>query len=329
MLLIAVFASLALLSISVTATLVAPVDAALAASWEAASVSTPTITLTLSPTASLTPTVRVVRPTPTPTRRVRATPSPTPTPTPFEATVNRNANLRGGPGTNYPVVGSARANDIVFISGRNQDGTWYALEDGAWIAAFLVVEVPENLPEVEAPPVPTAVPTRPPAPVPTSVPVATTAPERAPESAPVAPAEPSAPEPATPAEEQAAPEAVCYASAQPAFEHLGYGPWNVSDTGVFAMHPDGRVIVALDCFKGRLMLSVFVGDFTEANARRQYEAIKVGCEVLDANFNGVIRWVADRMKEDAAEDYTEVDGVSVYFKATDEDGYHVIVGLSR
>jgi uncharacterized protein YraI len=48
-------------------------------------------------------------------------------------------NLRGGPGTNYPVVGSANAGDSFAIVGVNGQGDWWqiALADGlAWVSAF-------------------------------------------------------------------------------------------------------------------------------------------------------------------------------------------------
>jgi hypothetical protein len=96
-----------------------------------------------------------------------------PAPTPVSAgqpgaTANRGANLRGGPGTNYPVVGSAAAGQALAVVGRNTAGDWLQLADGSWIAAFLVdgapgalgsVAAPPAPPPPEAPPAPTAVPT--------------------------------------------------------------------------------------------------------------------------------------------------------------------------
>ncbi|CAN5563210.1 hypothetical protein BH10CHL1_BH10CHL1_07180 [soil metagenome] len=52
--------------------------------------------------------------------------------------VNRNANLRSGPGTSYAVTGKAVAGATVTIIGKNTAGDWYQLESKAWIAAFLV-----------------------------------------------------------------------------------------------------------------------------------------------------------------------------------------------
>jgi endonuclease YncB( thermonuclease family)/uncharacterized protein YraI len=53
-------------------------------------------------------------------------------------TVVRNANLRGGPGTDYPIVGKAPAGTTVNVVEATADRTWYYLDNGNWIAAFLV-----------------------------------------------------------------------------------------------------------------------------------------------------------------------------------------------
>jgi hypothetical protein len=79
-------------------------------------------------------------------------------------------NLRGGPGTNYPVVGSANAGDSFAIVGVNGQGDWWqiALADGlAWVYGPLVsAEAADGVPVAEAPPLPTRPPTQPPAPTP-------------------------------------------------------------------------------------------------------------------------------------------------------------------
>lgn len=51
--------------------------------------------------------------------------------------VNRNANLRAGPGTNFEVVGYVRSGSAVTVVGQNNDGTWLELDNGNWIAEFL------------------------------------------------------------------------------------------------------------------------------------------------------------------------------------------------
>lgn len=107
-----------------------------------------------------------------------ATPVTTP-PAPTPSTANRNANLRGGPGTTYAVVGSVQQGQTLRISGRNPAGDWVQLDSGSWIAAFLVNGVPTGLNVMEAPALPT------PAPAP---PTATPVPAQ-----PVVPPQPAAP----------------------------------------------------------------------------------------------------------------------------------------
>ena len=96
-----------------------------------------------------------------------------------KATANRGANLRGGPGTNYPIVGAATAGQGLVVVGRNAAGDWLRLGGGAWIAAFLVDDAPAGLAVVDprtAPLVPlveeraTIVPAAPPV-APTATPV--------------------------------------------------------------------------------------------------------------------------------------------------------------
>lgn len=59
---------------------------------------------------------------------------------------NRNANLREGPGTSFPVVGSVRQGQSLALVGQNHDESWYLLEDGAWIVAFVVDGIATELP---------------------------------------------------------------------------------------------------------------------------------------------------------------------------------------
>ncbi|MCE7986969.1 MAG: SH3 domain-containing protein [Caldilinea sp. CFX5] len=72
-------------------------------------------------------------------------------------TVNRNANLRAGPGTTFAVVGGASAGQTVTIVATNTTGDWYQLETGEWIAAFLVDGV-NAVPTRMTPPDPTTPP---------------------------------------------------------------------------------------------------------------------------------------------------------------------------
>ena len=82
------------------------------------------------------------------------------------ATATKGANLRGGPGTNYPVAGKVKTGDVLSIVARNGKGDWYQLANEVFIAAFLVANAPSNLPAAAviptSPPV-KALPTKPPA----------------------------------------------------------------------------------------------------------------------------------------------------------------------
>lgn len=97
--------------------------------------------------------------------------------TPQGTTVNRAGNLRSGPGTNYPIVGSAQSGQTLSIVAQNGAGDWLKLEDGKWIAAFLVNNAPTGLavdgaasaqPVQEVPPTATPLPVPP---TPTAAPV--------------------------------------------------------------------------------------------------------------------------------------------------------------
>lgn len=92
-------------------------------------------------------------------------------------TAAQDSNLRAGPGTDYAVVGSAALGQSLMPVARNEAGDWLLLDNGAWIAAFLVTN-PGAIPalpiagattSVAAPVVPTSVPAEPtqaPTPVP-------------------------------------------------------------------------------------------------------------------------------------------------------------------
>jgi hypothetical protein len=57
---------------------------------------------------------------------------------------NRNSNLRAGPGTDFEIVGRVPAGGFVTIVGQNNNGTWLQLDNGSWIAEFLVDPVAQN-----------------------------------------------------------------------------------------------------------------------------------------------------------------------------------------
>lgn len=80
-----------------------------------------------------------------------ATTTPIPTDVPIGATALDVANLRGGPSTEFPIVGSTVAGQPLVIVARNPAGDWYQLGDGSWIAAFLVVGAPSDVAVVDVP----------------------------------------------------------------------------------------------------------------------------------------------------------------------------------
>ena len=71
-------------------------------------------------------------------RVLREAPSTPDIPT---AAVKQSANLRGGPGTEYDIVGGLKAGDAVRITGRTSNGQWLQIElndQTAWISASLI-----------------------------------------------------------------------------------------------------------------------------------------------------------------------------------------------
>ncbi len=70
---------------------------------------------------------------------------PTATRQPIQTIANNTANLREGPGTTYAIVGGTTVGQSLAIIARNSSGDWYQLNDGTWIAAFLVTNAPANL----------------------------------------------------------------------------------------------------------------------------------------------------------------------------------------
>jgi len=121
-----------------------------------ATVETPVATATEEPTATTppteTPTTTVETPVATTVEaeaQATSTPEPPPTTAPAAETVEfavnisgGAVNLRGGPGTNFPVVATALNGEAFIILDFNDDASWIQIQlpDGreAWIAAFLV-----------------------------------------------------------------------------------------------------------------------------------------------------------------------------------------------
>lgn len=109
------------------------------------------------------PTVQVVQPEPT---VPSPTPEPTAVPTPDDTVtivVLQDMNVRGGPGTNYPIVGPGPAGESATVVGRNDDSSWLQIEYPStsgvgWVFAKLVQVNgnPEAVAVAEAPPPPAA-----------------------------------------------------------------------------------------------------------------------------------------------------------------------------
>lgn len=124
-----------------------------------------------------------VPPTPVPTDTPAEPPTPTqpaatPTPDAATATTSQAINVRGGPGTNYPIIGAAQSGTVFTIKGKDPTGAWWQVDyqgrDG-WLFGQLVnaqntgaVAVAQNIPP---PPPPTAT-QPPPPPPPTQAPAA-------------------------------------------------------------------------------------------------------------------------------------------------------------
>jgi Tol biopolymer transport system component/LysM repeat protein len=68
------------------------------------------------------------------------------------------ANLRSGPGTDYPVVGQVSEGEQVSAMGKSSDGSWLMVESSqtpggvAWVSAALVAPVDVDVPVVQTPP---------------------------------------------------------------------------------------------------------------------------------------------------------------------------------
>lgn len=124
---------------------------------------------TSTPTPTASPTATAVPPTATP-----LPPSPTPTPIPSPYVVAKTAaNVRYGPGTSYPVLGTLKTGTQMPITGRNQASDWWQVccfgGKKGWVAAS-VVEAGGMLQGVQVatdiPPSPTPTPKATPTPVP-------------------------------------------------------------------------------------------------------------------------------------------------------------------
>jgi Flp pilus assembly protein CpaB len=127
--------------------------------------------------AALTPTPLPPSPTPTPT----ALP---PTPVPIVATVGqKGVNVRQGPGTEYPIIATQPAGDVLEPLGRDEAGRWLfvccvdgardgARDESGWLLAELVAVTGADISQLPVRAVP-------PLPAPTAAPTPTAAPQAA------------------------------------------------------------------------------------------------------------------------------------------------------
>lgn len=111
----------------------------------------------ITSTAPLTPTAAVTATSPVTTTTVTTSTPPTSTgptlvPTPIAPQpaaqavqpprVTVDANLRSGPSITYPVIGGTVTGQEVTIVARNGDGSWLRLDNGGWVATFLLANPP-------------------------------------------------------------------------------------------------------------------------------------------------------------------------------------------
>ena len=89
-------------------------------------------------------------PTPIPTVQPTATPQPEPTSPPvveipdvaIPAAVRSQTELRTGPGPNFDSVGLVDAGATILVSGQDETGEWFLLENGNWISGEALASKP-------------------------------------------------------------------------------------------------------------------------------------------------------------------------------------------
>jgi uncharacterized protein YraI len=86
------------------------------------------------------------------TPEAAATPVPPAVTAPVTPTTTTDANLRAGPGTEFPIIGGTITGQALNIVGRNADGTWFRLDNTGWVFGELVANPPalETVPVVNA-----------------------------------------------------------------------------------------------------------------------------------------------------------------------------------
>ncbi len=114
----------------------------------------PTMTPTVEATVLPSNAIATINPKPTPTNRPLLVTESSATPIwtvddetqikPGNSVVLYDSNLRSGPGTDYEIVGSVFAGDSVTIVTCNEGCEWLQLDQGEWIAAFLLGVTSDN-----------------------------------------------------------------------------------------------------------------------------------------------------------------------------------------
>jgi len=125
---------------------------------------------TVEPTATST---IVVEPTATSTPIPEISPTPTPAPAQPILTANTNLNVRSGPGLAYPVVGLLQTGQAAAVTGSSAGNNWWQISfpgvanERAWVSAhYTTAQDTNNIPIVQAAPLPAAIPTPTPTPLP-------------------------------------------------------------------------------------------------------------------------------------------------------------------
>lgn len=143
--------------------------------------STAAVTAILTPTATAEPATATAPPaTDTPAAATATTP-PEPTATPSITAGSQGVNVRGGPGTNYNILGYLNPGDQAPVTGQ-YGGWWQVLYEDApgWVYGEIVtVSNAENVPEVQPPTAPTRPPATATSPAPTAAPPTATPPSAA------------------------------------------------------------------------------------------------------------------------------------------------------
>ncbi|MFZ4658429.1 MAG: SH3 domain-containing protein [Caldilineaceae bacterium] len=105
-----------------------------------------TATDTVTPSTPVTETTEVTTTTTTTSTGPILVPTPT-APQPAATTVQPprvtvDANLRAGPSITFPVIGGTVTGQEVNVVARNGDGSWLQLDNGGWVATFLLANPP-------------------------------------------------------------------------------------------------------------------------------------------------------------------------------------------